>query len=554
MKTLEDIVLFKDEFCVGKTMIFDLSEDAAVDLEFTPDASGRCELIIPSGEIVNIPGPGKQMTVRRVLEKGEVRIISRSGDGILTVKKATDSHTKCIPKTEAQQSISITSSDNNDVFGGKNVKNFGAVGNGVVNDTSAIQKALDAGGAVYIPGGRYKIGTLYLRDNGGITLAPDAVLIASENINDYNKPDFCPQNLVSVAEKTNGAHLIVAIDCKNVYLNGFGAIDGNRSAFFDPYQYPSRDHFPGLRPAQMIYICESENVRIENLNLINSPYWSCFIHGCRDVAINGLRINNFPRESWNGDGIDIDCSKNVTVSNCIIRSSDDSLTIRASRAEKLQKNNDGICENIIVTNCVLSKGHCGIRLGVGGGVIRNCAISNCVTKDCWMGIGVHSTYLPKDLNSPGVDIENIVFDNIAIDGGAPFYLANSSIMGAQEGQFPHSKHTIKNISFNNIQAHSYWNALIEGSGNQNIYNISFNNVAFEMYGGDEIRTDVPLSERFNYLSFRYPYAMYIANLRDCIFNNFRVSWHEKASNLWQKSIEMNNCKDLAFINCKLPER
>ncbi|MBP5638265.1 MAG: glycoside hydrolase family 28 protein, partial [Victivallales bacterium] len=48
----------------------------------------------------------------------------------------------------------------------KNVKDFGAVGDGIANDTAAIQRALDAGGAVYVPGGTYRTGTLYLRSNG----------------------------------------------------------------------------------------------------------------------------------------------------------------------------------------------------------------------------------------------------------------------------------------------------------------------------------------------------------------------------------------------------
>ena len=48
----------------------------------------------------------------------------------------------------------------------RNVKDYGAIGNGETLDTKAIQKAIDLGGMVYIPEGIYRIGTLYLKSNG----------------------------------------------------------------------------------------------------------------------------------------------------------------------------------------------------------------------------------------------------------------------------------------------------------------------------------------------------------------------------------------------------
>ena len=60
-----------------------------------------------------------------------------------------------------------------------NVRDFGAVGDGISKDTAAIQQAIDAGGIVYFPPGTYLAGTLYLRSHGGLDLAPGAVLKAS---------------------------------------------------------------------------------------------------------------------------------------------------------------------------------------------------------------------------------------------------------------------------------------------------------------------------------------------------------------------------------------
>ncbi|MBR2720034.1 MAG: hypothetical protein IKB74_01750 [Lentisphaeria bacterium] len=75
-----------------------------------------------------------------------------------------------------------------------NVKDFGAAGNGSTKDTCALQRAIDAGGIAYVPPGVYLTGTLYLRSNGGLELAPGAVLLASPDKEDYNADDYCVQN------------------------------------------------------------------------------------------------------------------------------------------------------------------------------------------------------------------------------------------------------------------------------------------------------------------------------------------------------------------------
>ena len=76
----------------------------------------------------------------------------------------------------------------------RNILDYGAVGDGVTLDTAAIQQAIDAGGMVCIPAGTWRIGTLYLKSNGGLHLEHGAVLIASHDLDDYNKGDFFSQH------------------------------------------------------------------------------------------------------------------------------------------------------------------------------------------------------------------------------------------------------------------------------------------------------------------------------------------------------------------------
>ena len=63
------------------------------------------------------------------------------------------------------------------IFAGINVKDFGAVGDGVHDDTAALQERLDAGGLVEIPAGSYLISdTLMIHDGTNLRLDFGAVI------------------------------------------------------------------------------------------------------------------------------------------------------------------------------------------------------------------------------------------------------------------------------------------------------------------------------------------------------------------------------------------
>ena len=426
----------------------------------------------------------------------------------------------------------------------KNIIDFGAVGDGVTDNTAAIQKAIDAGGVVYVPAGTFVTGTIYLRSNGGLELAPGAVLLGSPDKTKYNAPDFCPQNSASVSEKASGAHLIVALEVENVVIRGEGMIDGNRPAFFDPEKC-TRKEFTGWRPSQMLFFCESKNIHISGVTLKNSPYWACFLHGCRDVTIRGIRVSNLPSTAWNGDGIDIDCCANVTVSDCIIRSADDVIAVRAAGTKRL-KNAPGICENIVITNCVLMGGHCGVRFGVGEGLIRNCAVSNLVINETRFGLGVHSSYLADKNKTPGCQVENITFDNIVMNTGLPIYVSATCGRGVQEKSY----RQLKNISFSNIRARGYWNVLLEANLDKNISDVQFNNITLEITDDDQYWETIKPEERPFWLKgFRRPCAIYAGNMKDCRFRNVTVRW-DKEADFREAALILKDCEEMDFADCR----
>ena len=420
------------------------------------------------------------------------------------------------------------------------VRDFGAVGNGISKDTAAIQRALDAGGMVRFPPGVYLTGSLYLRSHGGILLEPGAVLKGSPDPSDYNAPDFCRQNSSSVQEKASGAHLLIAVEQQDIAIDGDGVIDGSREAFFDPEKV-SRDQFTGWRPSQMLFFCECRGIRLSDVTLTNSPYWACLLHGCEEIRIRGVKIRNHPKV-WNGDGIDLDCCRRVTVRDCDIQSSDDSLTVRASGAARL-KHSPCLSGQITVANCLFSSGQAGIRLGVGTGSIRDCVFSNIVMKNCQYGIVLTSTFWPATFpgGAAGVEIHDITFENLIIHAEMPFYLTDTW----KSAPRPESRE-IRDISFRSISAFGCRTNVLQGDRNRSLKKLRFCDVRLTMSGGDQILPNLP--EYLGDNIYKQPCAWRIINTDQVFFRDCVCRWSSESPK-WQQTFQLDNNRDLEMEHC-----
>lgn len=355
----------------------------------------------------------------------------------------------------------------------RNIKDFGAVGDGKTVDTKAIQDAIDAGGTVYVPDGEYVTGTLYLKSNGGLYLSPGARLVASHDRADYNAADYCPQNQVFKSEFMAGTHLITAVGQENVFISGFGTVFGDshywvnekrKESYCDFWAHPTEE---ASRPGQMIFFAECKNVKIENVNLRYAPFWHLFFHGCTDVTVNAVNIRG-ERRQWVNDGIDIDCCSNVTVSNCIIDTGDDGITLRANGKPLTEK--DNVCENVTVSNCIITSWlDYGIRIGVGEGIIRNCLFSNIIIKDSLCGIGITCRFSP---NGYCTSVENISFSSVNVSARRAIDLKISNVQS-----HPPLKNDgyIRSIKFNGVDARTNKTCYILGFQNALCSDIEFNN-------------------------------------------------------------------------------
>ena len=345
-----------------------------------------------------------------------------------------------------------------------NVRDSGAVGDGVADDTLAFQKAIDAGGAVRVPGGVYLISPIYLRSGSGLEMEDGAVLRFQS---DRSKWHIRPE-----AERANGfpnIHLVNAVGAEDVFICG-GMIDGDYTKFY------VRDYFygcggrrfltPALKkgdPAQLVWFHECANITVENLKIANAPFWAMWLHGCENVALQGVEIAG-AAEICNTDGIDIDCCRHVRVAKCRVRTGDDALAVRGGIGGL---SSPKPCEDVVVEDCDLASHYAhAIRVGVGSGEIRDCRFSNIRMDDTRCGIWVCS----KFKTGRGVEIHDVEFADIAMDAICGVYVRNDYWLVPKSEPFAGTMHDIR---FVNVRGRSMLPNAVVGNGVGQIERVVF---------------------------------------------------------------------------------
>lgn len=286
-----------------------------------------------------------------------------------------------------------------------NVTGYGAKGNGVTDDAKAIQRAIDAcsasgGGSVIIPSGKiFMAGPLHLKSNVDLHLQPNSVLLANPDEAVYTESAFR-------GNRGEGMMWISGKDIQNISITGQGRIDGNGVAFMgrelsDSYELkPVTDFDP--RP-HVLTLVNASNVKINGVTIANSAYWTVHLVGCYDVAISDISLlNNL--KIRNGDGIDIDHSRKVRISNCFIESGDDCICLKNRR----EFEEYGPCEDVVVTNCIMTSRSCAVKIGSENmDAIRRVLFDNCIITKSNRGIGIQ--------NRDEGTVSDITFSNMTVD-------------------------------------------------------------------------------------------------------------------------------------------
>ena len=418
---------------------------------------------------------------------------------------------------------------------------FGAVADGVTVNTEAIQTAVDTcslngGGKVVIPLGDFVTGTVYLKDNVEFYISSGATLIASTNREDFNSDDAYPQNYGCAAEGWTGQHLIIAHEVKNVTVSGHGVIDGRGDYYFD-LPSPSQTGYgwrygmrcvkdkQSLRPGQLICFIECENVKVTDISIRNTTCWCLFLYGCENVQVKGLEIYN-NRSYLNADGIDVDCCKNATVSDCVILTADDGITVRCS-SKKLKKYR--ACENITVSDCIIRASACGMRFGVGEGEIKNVKVSGLTIADCGTALLLQTRY-GKFCHGRLQDIH--ISDVLCKKSGRAFQIT------APDVGF------IKNVTLSNMNLKTYTGVFIGSTGDGEVSDITLKDIKITIEKeGDEF-VETPKSAEF-----KGTHPIRVNSTRNVTLDNVEVFKDEDVVGYDNGLIANEDNENLSIENC-----
>lgn len=251
------------------------------------------------------------------------------------------------------------------------ITDYGVRNNPDAVQTDAIQAVIDrcakeGGGVVVVPTGTFLTGSLFFKPGTHLHLREGATLKGSDRI----------ENFRVVETRIEGetckyfAAIVNADGVDGFTITGHGTIDGNGYQYWNEFWIrrkwnPQCTNKDAQRPRD-VYISNSANVTLQDVHIINSPFWTTHIYNCHHVRYLGCFIYA-PTKEVKGpstDAIDIDKCHDVLISGCYMNVNDDAVVIKGGKgtyADTMSVN--GPVSRVLVQDCRYGTVHAMMTLG-----------------------------------------------------------------------------------------------------------------------------------------------------------------------------------------------
>ncbi|SHE45714.1 rhamnogalacturonidase [Dysgonomonas macrotermitis] len=420
-----------------------------------------------------------------------------------------------------------------------NVKDYGAKGDGKQIDSDAINKAIETasangGGTIFLPAGTYLSYSIRMKDNITLHLDAGSVLLAAYPVEDRGY-DIAEENEHNKFQDFGHSHwqnsLIWGIGLSDISIEGRGRIDGRGLT-------REESRLPGVgNKAISLKLCK--NVTIKDVQMVNCGHFALLATGVDNMTINNVWVDT------NRDGFDIDCCRNVRISDCSINSPwDDAIVLKSSFALGFFRDT----ENITITNCYVSgydkgsvlggtferkepqapdHGYVTGRIKMGtesSGGFKNISISNSVFENC-RGLALESV--------DGGSLEDIVISNITMRDivNAPIFLRLGSRLRSPKGTPVGKMARITISNLNVYNADSRYASIISGIPDNYIEDVVLDNIRI-VYKGGGTKEDALLTPPENEAVYPEPWmfgtipasGFFIRHARNVELNNIQLSF------------------------------
>lgn len=420
------------------------------------------------------------------------------------------------------------------------VRAFGAKGDGKSDDTKFIQAAILAcpkDSRVLIPGGCYRITSLFLKSDINLELAKGAELLAYTDRDAFPKLPALIESYDESDEYNLGtwegnplpmfAAVVTGIDVENVCIYGEGTINGNGAK--DNWWKNPKVMVGAFRP-RLFFISRCRNVTLLGITFCNSPSWTLHPYFSENLGFYGLTITN-PGDSPNTDGLDPESCRNVEIAGVRFSLGDDCIAVKSGKVYMGRKYKTP-SENIHIWQCLMENGHGAVTVGseIGAGV-RGMTVEKCRFSCTDRGLRI------KTRRGRGEDsiLDGILFCDIEMDHVMTPFTVNAFYFCDPDGKteyvqsrekFPVDERTpaLRRFCFENIRASNCHvaAAYFDGLPESPIEELVMRNVSVSF--AKDAKSDVPImSAGVESCSRR---GLYARNVKRLVLDNVSISGNE----------------------------